>query len=331
MQRAGRRERRRGALAGLPAGRPDRPRSAPAPPHGRRGALRAARPRARPPRPPPRGPLEPPPGRSHPGHPLLRLSPGCASRSRFRTRRCAGAGAGARPRRPQDRRAPPAGAAGRRRAARLARRPWSREGRMARAPRGARGPPGGARPSSGPACWWTSSSCATGGWCCLWSRAIPWPFPRRRCCAWREGKRSAPPGARACSRKGAWCATRKPARRRRPTPGSPNAAKENPRREDPPGERKMPWRRPIVPRPLGRSIVGAGALHDRVRDGNGWDRPLRPPGPPDRTRTLRAFARPPVPRALSPSPPRASRTSRSATTLYAAPDASPLEPPPRTD
>ena len=35
----------------------------------------------------------------------------------------------------------------------------------------------------------------------------------------------------------------------------------------------MPWRRPIVPRPPGRSIVGAGALHGRVRDGNGWDRP----------------------------------------------------------
>jgi hypothetical protein len=42
----------------------------------------------------------------------------------------------------------------------------------------------------------------------------------------------------------------------------------------------MPWRRPIVPRPLGRSIVGAGALHGRVRDGNGWDRPA----PATRTR-----------------------------------------------
>ena len=39
------------------------------------------------------------------------------------------------------------------------------------------------------------------------------------------------------------------------------------------GRRFDAWRRPIVPVPLGTSIVGAGALHGRVRDGNGWDRP----------------------------------------------------------
>ena len=34
-----------------------------------------------------------------------------------------------------------------------------------------------------------------------------------------------------------------------------------------------PWHRPIVPRSCPRSIVGAGAFHDRVREGNGWDHP----------------------------------------------------------
>ncbi len=33
------------------------------------------------------------------------------------------------------------------------------------------------------------------------------------------------------------------------------------------------WRRPIVPRSCLGSIVGAGAFHDRVRDGNGWGHP----------------------------------------------------------
>jgi hypothetical protein len=36
-----------------------------------------------------------------------------------------------------------------------------------------------------------------------------------------------------------------------------------------------PWHRPIVPRSCPRSIVGAGAFHDRVREGNGWDHPAR--------------------------------------------------------
>jgi hypothetical protein len=34
-----------------------------------------------------------------------------------------------------------------------------------------------------------------------------------------------------------------------------------------------PWHRPIVPRRCRRSIVGAGAFHDRVREGNGWGHP----------------------------------------------------------
>jgi hypothetical protein len=34
-----------------------------------------------------------------------------------------------------------------------------------------------------------------------------------------------------------------------------------------------PWHRPIVPRSCPRSIVGAGAFHDRVREGNGWGHP----------------------------------------------------------
>ena len=32
------------------------------------------------------------------------------------------------------------------------------------------------------------------------------------------------------------------------------------------------WRRPIFPHPCKCSIVGAGAFHFRVRDGNGWVR-----------------------------------------------------------
>ena len=40
-----------------------------------------------------------------------------------------------------------------------------------------------------------------------------------------------------------------------------------------------PWHRPIVPRNCPRSIVGAGAFHDRVREGNGWDHSAKPPGP----------------------------------------------------
>jgi hypothetical protein len=34
----------------------------------------------------------------------------------------------------------------------------------------------------------------------------------------------------------------------------------------------MPWQRPIVPVRCQTSIVGAEALHGRVRDGNGWVR-----------------------------------------------------------
>ena len=37
------------------------------------------------------------------------------------------------------------------------------------------------------------------------------------------------------------------------------------------GER--PWHRPIVPGGCPPSIVGAGAFHDRVREGNGWGHP----------------------------------------------------------
>src|SRR6185437_15290526 len=43
--------------------------------------------------------------------------------------------------------------------------------------------------------------------------------------------------------------------------------------------RGRPWRRPIVPRSCPRSIVGAGAFHDRVREGNGWVHPAKTPGP----------------------------------------------------
>jgi hypothetical protein len=39
------------------------------------------------------------------------------------------------------------------------------------------------------------------------------------------------------------------------------------------GVKGWPWHRPIVPRGCPRSIVGAGAFHDRVREGNGWVRP----------------------------------------------------------
>ena len=52
---------------------------------------------------------------------------------------------------------------------------------------------------------------------------------------------------------------------------------------------RRPRHRPIVPGGCPPSIVGAGAFHDRVRDGNGWVRPARateaivrgsrPPGP----------------------------------------------------
>ena len=38
---------------------------------------------------------------------------------------------------------------------------------------------------------------------------------------------------------------------------------------------ERPWHRPIVPGGCPPSIVGAGAFHDRVRDGNGWVRPAR--------------------------------------------------------
>jgi hypothetical protein len=39
--------------------------------------------------------------------------------------------------------------------------------------------------------------------------------------------------------------------------------------------RRRGRQRPIVPASHPASIVGAGALHDRVRDGNGWDRSAR--------------------------------------------------------
>src|SRR5881275_2551877 len=39
------------------------------------------------------------------------------------------------------------------------------------------------------------------------------------------------------------------------------------------------WRRPIVPRSCPRSLVGAGAFHDRVREGNGWLHRAETPGP----------------------------------------------------
>ena len=39
--------------------------------------------------------------------------------------------------------------------------------------------------------------------------------------------------------------------------------------------RRRGRQRPIVPAGPPASIVGAGALHDRVRDGNGWDRSAR--------------------------------------------------------
>ena len=40
-------------------------------------------------------------------------------------------------------------------------------------------------------------------------------------------------------------------------------------------EGRWPRHRPIVPGGCPPSIVGAGAFHDRVRDGNGWVRPAR--------------------------------------------------------
>src|SRR6266545_7901429 len=37
------------------------------------------------------------------------------------------------------------------------------------------------------------------------------------------------------------------------------------------GATEWPWHRPIFPGLDDPSIVGAGAFHDRVRQGNGWD------------------------------------------------------------
>src|SRR5580765_7508195 len=41
--------------------------------------------------------------------------------------------------------------------------------------------------------------------------------------------------------------------------------------ETTPGATKWSWHRPIFPGLDDPSIVGAGAFHDRVRQGNGWD------------------------------------------------------------
>ncbi len=41
------------------------------------------------------------------------------------------------------------------------------------------------------------------------------------------------------------------------------------------GKDKGPRRRPIFPRSHPRSIVGAGAFHFRVREGNGWSHPAK--------------------------------------------------------
>ena len=188
---------------------------------------------------------------------------------------------------------------GRRRAARLTRRPRSREGRLARAPRGAGGPPGGARPLRGPPAGGRPRPAPPAGR--TDSGAGPFAGPLTT--------GAAAPGGRARGQHH---------RAHAPAPGRGHGARPvSPALQSPKGgvalgrQRKTPGgvtlrgreRCPggdLLSHDLSVAVSSAlGRFTTVCGMGTGGTAPLRPPGPPDRTRTLRAFARPPAQRAIS--------------------------------